>query len=69
MIGNRTIAVPFNKRTKSYDKSMNIQMEDHRAPDLGDFVRPLLHDIKDVFKTVTGSVLYSWHWNWWMQQD
>ena len=36
---------------------MNIPMEDHRAPDLGDFVRPLLHDIKDVFKTVTGSVV------------
>ena len=36
---------------------MNIPMEDHRASDLGDFVRPLLHDIKDVFKTVTGSVV------------
>ena len=54
MIGNRTIAVPGPTNVPNrIAQSMNIPMEDHRAPDLGDFVKPLLHDIKDVFKTVT----------------
>ena len=58
MIGNRTIAVPGPTNVPNrIAQSMNIPMEDHRAPDLGDFVKPLLHDIKDVFKTVTGTIL------------
>jgi alanine-glyoxylate transaminase/serine-glyoxylate transaminase/serine-pyruvate transaminase len=31
-------------------------MEDHRAPDLPDFILPLFNDIKKVFKTETGQV-------------
>ena len=56
MIGNRTLAVPGPTNVPNrITQSMLVPMEDHRAPDLGDFVRPLLHDIKDVFKTVTGT--------------
>lgn len=58
MIGNRTIAVPGPTNVPNrIAQSMNIPMEDHRAPDLGNFVKPLLHDIKDVFKTVTGTIV------------
>ena len=36
---------------------MAIPLEDHRAPDFPDFVKPLLSDLKKVFKTETGNVL------------
>ena len=31
-------------------------MEDHRAPDLPEFILPLLNDVKKVFKTISGQV-------------
>lgn len=37
-------------------QSMNIPMEDMRAPDFGAFVLPILEDLKKVFRTETGRV-------------
>lgn len=58
MIGNKTLAVPgpTNMPTR-ISQSMAIPLEDHRAPDFPDFVKPLLSDLKKVFKTETGKVL------------
>ncbi|MEO1693758.1 MAG: aminotransferase class V-fold PLP-dependent enzyme [Pseudomonadota bacterium] len=44
--------MPFRIR-----QAMDIPLEDHRAPDFGAFVTPLLHDLKQIFKTETGHVL------------
>lgn len=38
-------------------RAMNISMEDHRAPDLPEFILPLLDDVAKVFKTITGQAL------------
>ncbi len=38
-------------------RAMNISMEDHRAPDLPDFILPLLADVAKVFKTTSGQAL------------
>ena len=58
MIGNRTIAVPGPTNVPNrIAQSMYIPMEDHRAPDLPSLVKPLLNDLKKVFKTETGSVV------------
>ncbi len=38
-------------------QALNIPMEDQRAPDFPDFVRPLLADLKRVFRTESGEVL------------
>ena len=35
-------------------QALNIRMEDHRAPDIPEFVTPLLGDLKKIFKTETG---------------
>ncbi len=35
-------------------RAMNIAMEDHRAPDLPDFILPLLADVSKIFKTESG---------------
>ena len=57
MIGYRTLAVPgptnmpFRVR-----QSMDIALEDHRAPDLPEFTLPLFADLKKVFRTETGTV-------------
>jgi len=37
-------------------QAMNLPMEDMRAPDFGGFVKPLLDDLKQVFRTRTGRV-------------
>ncbi len=37
-------------------RAMDVQMEDHRAPDLPNFILPLFSDLKKVFKTDTGKV-------------
>ena len=58
MIGNKTLAVPGPTNMPSrIAQSMAIPLEDHRAPDFPDFVKPLLQDLKKVFKTETGKVL------------
>ena len=43
--------MPFQIR-----KAMDVALEDHRAPDFGEFVLPLLTDLKKVFQTETGQV-------------
>jgi alanine-glyoxylate transaminase/serine-glyoxylate transaminase/serine-pyruvate transaminase len=35
-------------------RAMDVPMEDHRAPDLPEFVLPLLEDLKKIFKTERG---------------
>ena len=58
MIGNRTIAVPGPTNIPNrIAQSMNIPLEDHRAPDLGDFTKPLLEDLKKVFLMKYGRVV------------
>jgi alanine-glyoxylate transaminase/serine-glyoxylate transaminase/serine-pyruvate transaminase len=58
MIGNRTLAVPGPTNVPNrISQSMYIPTEDHRAPDLPSFVKPLMEDLKKVFKTETGSVV------------
>jgi len=37
-------------------RSMDIVLEDHRAPDFPDFSRPLFEDLKQIFKTRDGQV-------------
>lgn len=43
--------MPFEVR-----QAMDVALEDHRAPDFPDFVKPLLADLKKVFMTETGHV-------------
>ena len=38
----------------SVRKAIDVPMEDHRAPDLPDFILPLFSDLKKVFKTESG---------------
>lgn len=38
-------------------QALNLTMEDQRAPDFPDLVRPLLADLKQVFRTESGQVL------------
>ena len=58
MIGNRTLAVPGPTNMPSRIASaMAVPLEDHCAPDMGDFILPLLADLKKVFRTHTGTVM------------
>ena len=58
MIGNRTIAVPGPANIPNrIAQAMQIPLEDHRAPDLGDFTKPLLDDLKKVFLMKYGRVV------------
>ncbi|MEM9138690.1 MAG: aminotransferase class V-fold PLP-dependent enzyme [Pseudomonadota bacterium] len=43
--------MPFEIR-----QAMDVALEDHRAPDFPEFTKPLLQDLKKVFKTETGQV-------------
>ncbi|SFB15621.1 serine-glyoxylate aminotransferase apoenzyme [Poseidonocella pacifica] len=43
--------MPFEIR-----RAMDVALEDHRAPDFPDFIKPLLADLKKVFQTETGQV-------------
>ena len=50
MIGNRTLAVPGPTNVPNrISQSMYIPTEDHRAPDLAEFTKPLLNDLKKIF--------------------
>ena len=58
MIGNRTIAGPGPANIPNrIAQAMHIPLEDHRAPDLGDFTKPLLDDLKKVFLMKYGRVV------------
>ena len=58
MIGNRTIAVPGPTNIPNrIAQSMYIPLEDHRAPDLVEFTKPLLEDLKKVFRLENGKVV------------
>ncbi|MEM6465971.1 MAG: aminotransferase class V-fold PLP-dependent enzyme [Pseudomonadota bacterium] len=43
--------MPFEVR-----QAMDVALEDHRAPDFPEFIKPLLSDLKKVFMTETGHV-------------
>ena len=43
--------MPFEVR-----QAMELPLEDHRAPDFGEFTLPLLDDLKRIFRTQTGRV-------------
>ena len=58
MIGNRTLAVPGpTNMPPRIASAMAVPLEDHRAPDMADFILPLLADLKQIFRTQTGTVL------------
>lgn len=58
MIGFKTLAVPGPTNMPfEIRQAMGGALEDHRAPDLGAFVGPLLQDLKPIFRTRTGEVL------------
>ena len=58
MIGNRTLAVPGPTNVPNrISQSMYIPTEDHRAPDLAEFTKLLLNDLKKVFKLENGKVV------------
>ena len=58
MIGNRTIAVPGPTNIPNrIGQSMYIPLEDHRAPDLAEFTKPLLEDLKKIFRLENGKVV------------
>ena len=47
MIGNRTLAVPGpTNLPPRIARAMAVPLEDHRAPDMGEFIVPLLQDLK-----------------------
>ncbi|MBI1415750.1 MAG: aminotransferase class V-fold PLP-dependent enzyme [Limimaricola sp.] len=57
MIGTRGLFVPGPTNVpESVRKAIDVPMEDHRAPDIPDFILPLFADLKKVFKTETGQV-------------
>ena len=54
MIGNRTLAVPGpTNMPPRIASAMAVPLEDHRAPDMADFILPLLADLKQIFRTQT----------------
>ncbi len=44
--------LPFRVR-----QAMDVALEDHRAPDYPNFIRPLLNDVKKIFKSEAGHVI------------
>ena len=44
--------MPFQVRA-----AMDVPLEDHRAPDYPQFIKPLLADVKKIFQTETGHVI------------
>ena len=57
MIGNRTLAVPGpTNMPPRIASAMAVPLEDHRAPDMADFILRLA-DLKQIFRTQTGTVL------------
>ena len=57
MIGNKTLAVPGPTNMPfEIRQAMDVALEDHRAPDFPEFVKPLLADLKSVFRLQSGRV-------------
>ncbi|RXV66177.1 serine--glyoxylate aminotransferase [Roseovarius sp. A46] len=57
MNGNTHLFIPGPTNVpEEVRRAMNLPMEDMRAPDFGDFILPLLADLKKVFRTETGRV-------------
>ena len=57
MIGFKTLAVPGPTNMPfQIRQAMDVALEDHRAPDFPEFTRPLLEDLKTIFRTETGHV-------------
>ena len=55
MAGRNHLCVPGPTNIPdSILNAMHVSMEDHRAPDFPKLVKPLLHDLKKVFKTESG---------------
>ena len=44
--------MPFQVR-----QAMDVALEDHRAPDFPEFIKPLLNDVKKVFRTEQGEII------------
>ena len=60
MIGNKTLAVPGPTNMPfEIRQAMDVALEDHRAPDFPDFIKPLLTDLKSVFRLQSGRVSFS----------
>ena len=57
MAGVKSLFVPGpTNMPESVRRAIDVPMEDHRAPDLPDFILPLFADLKKVFKTESGQV-------------
>jgi alanine-glyoxylate transaminase/serine-glyoxylate transaminase/serine-pyruvate transaminase len=57
MAGVKSLFVPGPTNIpESVRRAIDVPMEDHRAPDLPEFILPLFADLKKVFKTEVGSV-------------
>ena len=57
MIGFKTLAVPGPTNMPfQIRQAMDVALEDHRAPDFPEFTKPLLEDLKTIFRTETGQV-------------
>lgn len=57
MIGFKTLAVPGPTNMPfAIRQAMDVALEDHRAPDFPEFVKPLLNDLKSVFRMQNGRV-------------
>ena len=57
MIGYKTLAVPGPTNMPfEIRQAMDVALEDHRAPDFPTFTKPLLDDLKGIFRTETGQV-------------
>ena len=58
MIGYKTLAVPGPDKHATRGAAFDANsLEDHRAPDIPEFTKPLFSDLKDIFRTKTGEVL------------
>ncbi len=58
MIGYKTLAIPGpTNMPNEVQRAMQIPLEDHRAPDIPEFTKPLFSDLKDIFRTKTGEIL------------
>ncbi|MEO0729624.1 MAG: hypothetical protein AAFY64_04495, partial [Pseudomonadota bacterium] len=53
--GHANLAIPGPTNMPArVRQAMDIPLEDHRAPDFGDFTLPLFADLKKIFKTEAG---------------
>ena len=57
MIGYKTLAVPGPTNMPfAIRQAMDVALEDHRAPDFPEFIKPLLNDLKSVFRMDSGRI-------------